>query len=506
MMKRLFILSFVMLVAGIFIACNENDELEVQLENNPVVVSAGICNNGASRTLLGDDTGTEALIYWDDDTNESFGVTIEGVPYTFTKMEPTTNAVTAKFICGEEVPSLTVGTYIAKYPVNGVSSYVYQEGVKETLCKYHYMEANFTANEEHTWSDVNFEFETKVAILKLTLKNDDFKGKNITNIILKANETDVVTATSTFIGTKKNGSVIVYFAVQPQTLNNVKITATCGCDEYIATLSDKTLVGGKMYRASMEMAEVVFTPQFSVSATQKVQFSPGNLQYDMSTSSWRFAEEQFGIIGDNNINFNSWIDLFGWGTSGYNNYEAYMSSTQKNRYYSNSIAGTKYDWGVNNSIKNGNNKDKAGIWRTPTATEWNYLLNTRKNASSLLGMACIDNVNGLIILPDNWRLPDGLLFNSGVSTNADSKCNTVNSYTIEQWKMLETAGAIFLPFAGYRDGKSLVNMDVTGFYWSSTIHSQGQYGYSVIISASRINANGTCSIHQGLSVRLIRDL
>lgn len=505
-MKRLFILPLIILMTGLFIACSENDEPESKPENNLIVVNAGIGNDENSRTLLGDDTGIEVPIYWSDDTNEAFSVTIGETPYTFIKMENTTNAVTAKFVCNDEIPTLTIGTYIAKYPANNVSSYTQQEGTKETLHKYHYMEASYTTTEGQTWSDINFEFETKVAILKLTLKNDEFKEQNVTNVALNANETTVVAATSTFIGAAKDGSIIAYFAVQPQTLNNVTITATCGGIDYTTALDNKTLVGGKMYRVLKEMTETVFVPQFSVSATQKVQFSPGNLQYNVSTSGWRFAEKQYEKVGDNNINFNSWIDLFGWGTSGYNNYEASMSSTLDKFYYSNSIAGTKYDWGVKNPIKNNNDNDKAGTWRTPTNAEWDYLFNTRNNASSLFGMARIGSVNGIVILPDNWRLPNGLSFNSGVSADAYSSYETVNNYTTEQWNTLEAAGAVFLPIAGYRDGKSLVNMDITGFYWSSTIHTQGQYGYCVVISASKINAKGACKIHQGLSVRLIKNL
>lgn len=54
----------------------------------------------------------------------------------------------------------------------------------------------------------------------------------------------------------------------------------------------------------------------------KVYFSQGNLQYQASTNTWRFAEHQWDYVGEgnNNIspNYNGWIDLFGWGTSGYN--------------------------------------------------------------------------------------------------------------------------------------------------------------------------------------------
>ena len=57
---------------------------------------------------------------------------------------------------------------------------------------------------------------------------------------------------------------------------------------------------------------------FSVSATQRVYFSQGNLQYQASTDTWRFAEHQYDYVGSDNRSISStysgWIDLFGWGT------------------------------------------------------------------------------------------------------------------------------------------------------------------------------------------------
>ena len=41
---------------------------------------------------------------------------------------------------------------------------------------------------------------------------------------------------------------------------------------------------------------------FSVSETEQIHFSQGNLQYQASTNTWRFAENQFDIIGANNSN------------------------------------------------------------------------------------------------------------------------------------------------------------------------------------------------------------
>ena len=54
----------------------------------------------------------------------------------------------------------------------------------------------------------------------------------------------------------------------------------------------------------------------------QVYFSQGNLQYQASSNTWKFAENQYDYVGSTNSNISStysgWIDLFGWGTSGYN--------------------------------------------------------------------------------------------------------------------------------------------------------------------------------------------
>jgi len=47
----------------------------------------------------------------------------------------------------------------------------------------------------------------------------------------------------------------------------------------------------------------------------------GNLQYQATTKTWRFADQQYHVIGMDNEKisetYSGWIDLFGWGTSGY---------------------------------------------------------------------------------------------------------------------------------------------------------------------------------------------
>ena len=54
---------------------------------------------------------------------------------------------------------------------------------------------------------------------------------------------------------------------------------------------------------------------FTVGQGRRVVFSQGNLQYQASTKSWRFAAQQYSVIGQDNRNISStnsgWIDLFG---------------------------------------------------------------------------------------------------------------------------------------------------------------------------------------------------
>lgn len=215
---------------------------------------------------------------------------------------------------------------------------------------------------------------------------------------------------------------------------------------------------------------------FSVSSTKQVFFAKGNLQYQASTGTWRFAENQYDYIGDGNLNvsatYSGWIDLFGQGTSGYNG--RYPYNTEYTDPYGNpagDLDGTNYDWGVYNAISNGGNQ--AGLWRTMNSTECNYLFYKRKNASQLYGLAQIGETNGLIILPDEWKAPADITFCPQVSPYS-TNAYRANVYTLDQWAKMEQAGAVFLPAAGGRCFHSenislrMENVNLEGYYRLST--------------------------------------
>ena len=251
---------------------------------------------------------------------------------------------------------------------------------------------------------------------------------------------------------------------------------------------------------------------FSVSTTEKVRFSKGNLQYRPNIDTWRFAENQFSTSNSDN-NYVSmvqycpyWIDLFGYGTSNWkgsgNTYQPWSYSPIHSD-YSESTDGddligmhANADWGFFNPIINGGNQ--MGVWRTLTYNEWTYIITERPNATNLRGLATIAGVSGLIILPDEWSNPAGLAaFNNSMSAYSD------NAYTVTTWNIMEAAGAVFLPAAGYRLGMTTTTTASEGYYWSTT-HVDGDKSWSVKITSSSSTLNQTYA-SQGCSVRLVRD-
>lgn len=255
--------------------------------------------------------------------------------------------------------------------------------------------------------------------------------------------------------------------------------------------------------------------EFSVSSSTKVRFSKGNLQYQASTRTWRFATNQYDYIGGANSNISStysgWIDLFAWGTSGWNSgancYQPWSTSCTEEYYWpggsaSNDLTGSyaRADWGVYNAISNGGNT--AGQWRTLTKDEWSYLLKTRANASTKVGYASVASVNGLILLPDGFT--DPMMNNGGGAFVPKATTGwTANVYTANGWAAMEAAGAVFLPAAGYRScNGSVYDVGSYGSYWSST--HNGNHAWRLYFDSGGVEMNFNYR-YRGGSVRLVQD-
>lgn len=274
---------------------------------------------------------------------------------------------------------------------------------------------------------------------------------------------------------------------------------------------------------------------FSISATDHIQFSKGNLQYtnlgthvvasgDTVRGTWRFAENQWETIGAANSNISStytgWIDLFCWATSGYHDSNdiyntryypySYDTSTISRQYNwwgygpslnmpDTNLVGTSanYDWGVYNAISNGGNT--SGMWRTLSYEECDYLIRYRTDAAQKWGLGTVNGVYGAFLLPDDWTLPQGLTFSAGRNSN--------NSYTVAEWAMMESMGAVFLP-SGLNRCHTIVG-GTAAYYWtSSNYYVQGQNsnlsGYSFVCPAGYgYMTYGGCRRCFGACVRLV---
>lgn len=232
---------------------------------------------------------------------------------------------------------------------------------------------------------------------------------------------------------------------------------------------------------------------FSVSESKTVTFSPGNLQYHPANNEWRFAPNQTDYVGDANANisssYNGWIDLFGWGTG--NN--PTNASKDESDYQS------FVDWGVN---KIGN--DAPNTWRTLTYEEWKYIINERFNASNLKGVAQVNGVNGLILLPDSWTCPSGVTFKSGFDDYWCTECyGNYQTFSASDWSKLESSGAVFIPAEGLRYGSNVGGVRGDGFYWSATEY--GSYGAFCLYFYSGWASMRDDYRDTGQSVRLVLD-
>ena len=257
---------------------------------------------------------------------------------------------------------------------------------------------------------------------------------------------------------------------------------------------------------------------FSVSDSKQVVFSLGNLQYTQSTNTWSFAENQWKVIGTDNVTGGNSsftdkygaerlngdaladkIDLFGWsGWSGGGSSPIFgISTSTSERTYT----GAFYDWGRNQI-----GSDAPNTWRTLTYEEWDYILRGRPNAYSLRGIASVKGVSGLILLPDNWICPSGLTFKSGfINNNYDYVSDYANfqTFTADQWSIMEKAGAVFLPAAGYREGTSVTLVRLCGSYWASTTHENLSHVLDFQPDQAQVTHHAAFI---GSSVRLVKDI
>ncbi len=306
------------------------------------------------------------------------------------------------------------------------------------------------------------------------------------------------------------------------------------------------------------LPEDVLPGIFSVSPTRKVRFSKGNLKYsrnstsdNWNTGTWSFMEHQYEYVEPNNwvgydfvpenaiyenYDNKTEIGLFGWGCTGYRDEE----HGDKEDYYlpnSTSYGGVytqaamianaeKYGPAGSFDLSDANhsdwgycmNHDEFSPWRSLTISEWWYMLGMSascRSASKVSGVANarytrakVNDVYGLVILPDEYQHPvdvpeltAGFINHQG--GDASFSNNNVDVITEHNWRMMEAAGAVFLPAAGERDEGDVFSVQDGGFYWSCT-NVGASSAYMFNFDASFMTKYPQMR-YEGFSVRLVYD-
>ena len=291
---------------------------------------------------------------------------------------------------------------------------------------------------------------------------------------------------------------------------------------------------------------------YKVSDTQRVYFSQGNLQFNAMqgthavlgekeevAGTWRFSENQYDVIGNNNKNisetYDGWIDLFGWGTSGWNSgakaYQPWSTSQTETDYKpggsaSNDLTGdfSNADWGVYNAISNGGNEPNR--WRTLTIREWRYLFQHNKWTLALIKTADEDSIPCFFLIPENFTAPTNIgvsVINTNLDLTATQMYDTIyhsdNTYTIEQFASLEKLGVVALPCGGSRQGVQIyaggviyddelpchVCRDFKGSYWSSSLPDGYYTTITFTFSENHVSSYIDSGRGDGNSIRLVQD-
>ena len=241
---------------------------------------------------------------------------------------------------------------------------------------------------------------------------------------------------------------------------------------------------------------------FSVSKDKKVGFAKGNLRYSKDANwndHWSLAEHQYDILGVDNLEsqeVNQYgnrfpsedhLDLFCWSAGNSNNGTAYTYP------YDSYYTGDFKEWGTQTAFT-----DIYGFgWSTMTKDEWTYLLSERENAATLKSFATVNGVKGLVLLPDEWNAPDGVIISEEMTT--------------EQWATIENTGAVFLPAAGTltvnMDSKTVAtvnDVNVVGSYWSSTPSETDVNAFSMTFTESEVKPAVDIYRRIGSAVRLVK--
>lgn len=240
------------------------------------------------------------------------------------------------------------------------------------------------------------------------------------------------------------------------------LSVTQDADFVYFTLANGTVLKISKYKDDrVQIIDGAIMAEFSVSETQKVYFSMGNLQYNATlgthlcadgttkSGTWRFALNQEDSLET------GWVDKFMWGSSG-TSISTTQDVTMTGQY-------ANLDWGVYNAISNGGNQPNQ--WRTLSDTEWRYLLDRAGGSMWMVADVYFDlshSNRGILLFPDNYSpFPISHTFYS-----VDRYLLPIKTISPSDWDALKSQGVIFINIRPYYE---YINYNVYfyGICWTS---------------------------------------
>ena len=514
-MKKFLSMAALALVGAVMTGCSSDDSLtgkaqEPAVKNNVVTLTTTVSLGGDGTRALTDGgvktfaTGDKiAVIYKDTDGNTQKAVSealTEGgsSSATFTvTLEAPKGGEPVRYIYPAAMAAETVetSTEVTADATINYAALASQDGTLDNLASKYDLavfDGSLTAGATLPASST---LKNKLAILAYTIKDNAATPNDLTGYSTRVTVSD---GPNTYGVTRTAADGPVYIAIRPTSSATISIMATTGTTTYTKSLAPKTYAANSIYKAGLKMTEVpdAIPGMFSTSSSGgKVYFSKGNLQYTKSTQTWSFMENQYSTVETTSQNVGTdyasqdVVSLFGWGTSGktisnYGSaYQPYATSSTSTAYGPSgnyNLTGTYADgdWGVN----------MGSGWYTLSSGEWEYLFNTRtvnngtgSGKSYTLGQK-VNDVLGVVLYPDDY---------------------TGAVYSGSDWANFESAGCVFLPAAGGRNGASVNSVGSYGLYWSSTANGT-DYAYLVRFGLGGMSPARTYDRYYGFSVRLVR--
>lgn len=168
-------------------------------------------------------------------------------------------------------------------------------------------------------------------------------------------------------------------------------------------------------------------------------------------------------------------------------------------------------------IQNANGRTN---FRLLTTDEWSYLLFARPNAFMLRAMATVCSVQGMLLLPDDFKAPAGIdiLPSATLGNKSDYSDNFFNP---DQWAQLEAMGVVFLPAAGssgvttnggwyatpyggwftfYKAGNCTVGEDTAPHQFTIRLVQDCEYVAPVAAKKGDVNGDGAVTIKDVVNV------